>query len=557
MRQFVIRTLAVLASMVGSTLLLISAATSASAGSVLTIVNTVTSGPTFVQIPLNVDGATGSGAISFTVTGSSGCIVTHTTIRSTLAGTCVVTAHQAASKTGSAGTSAPVSFTFDHAPGALRVPIVAAGDHRVSVSWTAPNLYGGSPITGYSVVATPTVTPPSGCTDTLSTSCVFTGLTEGTKYTFTVTATNAAGSSTSKSGRSVMPFAVVDGHNMLPGGNYNKVVFASGSNLSGLNLTGAKFSSASLIDANLTGATLTNVNLDHATLTGATVAGANFAGAKFLQNTTGTLAGSPAAMPSGWSVTVGYLVGPTANLANATLTGANLDGVDLSKATMSNIVSAHVNGVPIKLPTGWTLANGTLFGPGAVVTGADLTGADLSTAAMRGIVSGDLTGTPSALPLNWTVANGYLVGPSANLTNANLSGANLTGISISRAVIAGADFSGATLTGLRSGFEVGSPSALPSQWSLISGYLIGPGANLSSATLTAVTFDGSTGLSLAGVDFTDANLTNDIFSTCDITGAVFSTANFTGVSSSGLTGTPASLPDSSWSISDGVFTQVA
>jgi hypothetical protein len=65
-----------------------------------------------------------------------------------------------------------------------------AGEGQASVSWVAPS-DGGSPITDYTVTATPdgqTVT-------TTSPSAIITGLTNGTSYTFTVTATNSVGTS--------------------------------------------------------------------------------------------------------------------------------------------------------------------------------------------------------------------------------------------------------------------------------------------------------------------------------------------------------------------------
>src|SRR5207302_1099905 len=73
--------------------------------------------------------------------------------------------------------------------------------------WTAPVADGGSAITGYTVTSTPrrlptTVTAPAP-------SATVTGLTNGTAYTFTVTATNAAGSSAASAPSNVVtPFTV-------------------------------------------------------------------------------------------------------------------------------------------------------------------------------------------------------------------------------------------------------------------------------------------------------------------------------------------------------------
>jgi hypothetical protein len=62
------------------------------------------------------------------------------------------------------------------------------GTNSVTVSWTAPTADGGSPITGYTVTASP---GGATCTTTGATSCVVNGLDHRVSYTFTVTATTA------------------------------------------------------------------------------------------------------------------------------------------------------------------------------------------------------------------------------------------------------------------------------------------------------------------------------------------------------------------------------
>ena len=67
---------------------------------------------------------------------------------------------------------------------------------------------------------------------------------------------------------------------------------------------------------------------------------------------------------------------------------------------------------------------------------------------------------------------GSVIGPDADLTNTNFANANLTGYNLSNTV----------LTGLQSGAITGSPT-LPSGFSKINGYIVGPGVNLTNANL--------------------------------------------------------------------------
>jgi hypothetical protein len=97
-----------------------------------------------------------------------------------------------------------VSATPASAPGSPSGVSAIAGDANARVSWTAPVNNGGSAITGYVVTAA-----PGGATCNAgpgASSCVISGLNNGSTYSFTVTARNAAGtSSPSSSSNSVTP----------------------------------------------------------------------------------------------------------------------------------------------------------------------------------------------------------------------------------------------------------------------------------------------------------------------------------------------------------------
>ena len=100
--------------------------------------------------------------------------------------------------TNSAGTSQPSaasnSVTASGVPGAPSAVVATAiSNTSTSVSFSAPSA-NGSVITGYTITPSPATTPPT-FTGTSSPITV-TGLTTGTNYTFSVTATNAIGTST-------------------------------------------------------------------------------------------------------------------------------------------------------------------------------------------------------------------------------------------------------------------------------------------------------------------------------------------------------------------------
>jgi len=306
--------------------------------------------------------------------------------------------------------------------------------------------------------------------------------------------------------------------------------------------------------ANLTGANLVGANLTGATLTGAQITNANFANSTLTGIISGTLNGTPTLLPNGWTIISGYLVGPGANLTgatlgNATLTNTNLAGTIMTGANLSHVISGNISGVPASLPSGWQVLGGYLLGPsanlsGAILSSLNLNGVNLSAATLTNVVSESLTGSPT-LPSGWSIISGYLVGPGANLSGANFTGANLSGLNLcatnfssanltnsnlSRTTLCNANLSNATLTGVISGGVTATVNLLPTGWILSSGYLLGPGANLTGANLSGASI------------YTAVNLTGAILTGANLNGTALSNAVLTGVVSGGITGSPYQLP---------------
>lgn len=347
--------------------------------------------------------------------------------------------------------------------------------------------------------------------------------------------------------------------------------------LSGANLSGQDLINAMLQHTNLSGANLTGADLDAAFLYSVNLANANVSGARlgatsaFQRVASGGVTGSSATtLPKNYMLDDGYLMGPAADLTGANLSGLDLAGIDLAGAalTNANVTSAALadatltealtgglTGQPASLPAGLSVVDGYLVGPHANFGGQDLSGVNFAGRNLTGALF-QLTRLTGANLAGATLTGARLWG--ANLTGANLSdavvgGAYFVSAALTSADLSGADLSTASLSNIRSGSIASGPAKLPANWELVTGYLVGPGANLAGASLRGANLAGTdlsgaymTGASLSGADLSGANLEEAVLSAADLSNADLNSANLTAASLQGATITGATFTGATW-----------
>ena len=148
---------------------------------------------TFGTTPTLTATASSSLPVAFSATTTAVCTVTSGGMLTFVnTGSCTVDANQ--SGNASYLPASQVSQTFmvnAAAPGAPTIGNVTAADGQATVTFTAPASDGGTPITAYTVTATPVPGTPGVITQQGTTSpIVVTGLSNGFTYNFTVVASN-------------------------------------------------------------------------------------------------------------------------------------------------------------------------------------------------------------------------------------------------------------------------------------------------------------------------------------------------------------------------------
>ena len=346
------------------------------------------SGVTGYSVQVSTDASTGFAA-------AAGCTssLTSTVNTCTASGLANGTPHYfkvAAINVVGTGAFSPAStaITPDTPPAAISVPTSIAGDSQVTLSWVAPT-NAGSAITGYrvqvSTSASGTYSNAAGCTAGLTstaTTCVATGLSNGTTYYFKVAAINASGTgSASPPSTGIVPYSVPIAASAPTGSSGNSQVAlawtapsANGSAITGYEVqvstssTGPFANAAGCTTAATSTATsCTATGLANGTAYYFTIAAINAAGtasastasASVVPNTTADTASAPTGVAGDSQVALSWT--PPSNSGTA-ITGYRVQVATSSGGTYSNATGCTAGLTSTATTcTATGLANGTAY----------------------------------------------------------------------------------------------------------------------------------------------------------------------------------------------------
>ncbi len=133
-------------------------------------------------------------AVTFTSSTAGICTISSGGVLTFIStGTCTIDADQTGDGVYLAAPTVSQSFSVSAVvPTAPVIGSATAGDEQATISFTAPASNGGAPITGYTVTSSPGNVTATGAASPIT----VTGLSNGTAYTFTVTASNSMGAGT-------------------------------------------------------------------------------------------------------------------------------------------------------------------------------------------------------------------------------------------------------------------------------------------------------------------------------------------------------------------------
>ena len=280
------------------------------------------------------------------------------------------------------------------------------------------------------------------------------------------------------------------------------------------------------------GVDLSGSDFSGVTISAVDISGANMTNARLTRIRSSDIAGQPkpGAITTGYKVTARHFIGPELDMSgydftNGDFSGADISGSDLTNAVFTNTLSGNVGGTPTSTKFTTTtepvnikyqLSLGYIVGPSVDLTNSDLSGVDVSGINLSGATfynskSGKVAHSSlTMLPTNYGFIGDYIVGPNVNLDMVDFSGADLRYTNLTNV-----NFGSANLYNVKSGNITGIPAQLPPTFSFVSGFIIGPGTDLSGADLS--------GGNLGG---------------CNINGADLTNASFYNVLSGGVQGTP-------------------